>query len=64
MRGLRTVPMVARRHPFVVRLDRYMALSDADLQRLSELVEAEHTLNKRQDLVVDGYEYRDRKSVV
>ena len=58
MRRLRTVPMVPRRHPFVVRLERYLALSDDDLERLSELVEAEHTINKRQDLVVDGYEYR------
>jgi CRP-like cAMP-binding protein len=58
MLRLRTVPIVSRRHPFVVRLERYTALSDDDLERLSELVEAERILNKRQDLVVDGYEYR------
>jgi len=46
-----------RRHPFVVRLERYIALSD-DLERLWRLVEAERTVRKRRDLVVDGYEYR------
>ena len=47
-----------KRHPFVVRLDRYLALSDDDLDNLWQLVEAELTIGRRRDLVVDGYEYR------
>jgi CRP-like cAMP-binding protein len=44
-------------HPFVVRLERCIALSDEDLVSLWQLVEAE-TVARRRDLVVDGYEYR------
>ena len=47
-----------RRHPFVVRLERYISLSDDDLESLWHLVEAERTVSRRRDLVVDGYEYR------
>jgi CRP-like cAMP-binding protein len=47
-----------RRHPFVVRLERYIPLSDDDLDNLWGLVEAELTIPRRRDLVVDGYEYR------
>jgi CRP-like cAMP-binding protein len=48
----------SRRHPFLVRLARYVALSDDDLDTLWQLVEAELTVGTRRDLVVDGYEYR------
>jgi CRP-like cAMP-binding protein len=41
-----------------VRLARYIAISDDDLDALWELLEAELTVGKRRDLVVDGYEYR------
>src|SRR5215469_14877193 len=53
-----TAPAVPRWHPFVVRLERYIALGADDLESLAELIEAERIVNKRQDLVVDGYEYR------
>src|SRR5215467_3839866 len=45
-------------HPFVARLNRYLALSEADLRSLQRLIEDELTVEKRRDLVVDGYEYR------
>ena len=54
----RIVLSQARSHPFVVRLDRYFALADDDLVSLWRLLEAELVVNKRRDLVVDGYEYR------
>jgi len=47
-----------KRHPFVVRLERYIPLSEDDLDNLWGLVEAELTIPRRRDLVVDGYEYR------
>jgi CRP-like cAMP-binding protein len=45
-------------HPFIARLGHFIALSDNDLNRLWQLVEAEITVRKRRDLVIDGYEYR------
>lgn len=45
-------------HPFVMRLKRYLTLGKADLENLHRLVECELTVEKRRDLVVDGYEYR------
>ena len=45
-------------HPFVVRLNRYYPLTDADLKHLRRLVESDQVVEKRRDLVVDGYEYR------
>src|SRR5690349_21340779 len=47
-----------RRHPFVVRLERYIALSEDDLDHLWRLVEVDLTVPRRRDLVVEGYEYR------
>jgi CRP-like cAMP-binding protein len=47
-----------KRHPFVARLERYIDLSGDDLDNLWRLVEAELTIGRRRDLVVDGYEYR------
>jgi CRP-like cAMP-binding protein len=44
--------------PFVARLERYIELSPADLQALRGLIASEMTVQKRRDLVVDGYEYR------
>jgi CRP-like cAMP-binding protein len=46
------------RHPFFVRLHSYMALSGDDVDSLWQLVEAELTVDRKRDLVVDGYEYR------
>ena len=47
-----------RQHPFVVRLQRFLALSDTDLDRLWQLIEVSLSVPKRRDLVVDGFEYR------
>jgi CRP-like cAMP-binding protein len=47
-----------RRHPFVTRLERCIVLSDDDLGSLLRLIEAEVVVEKRRDVVVDGYEYR------
>jgi CRP-like cAMP-binding protein len=58
MARFRIIPGLGRGHPFVVRLSRYFALSDDDLASLWQLFEAELIVNKRRDLVVDGYEYR------
>ena len=63
---LSTVPSVAapdiaasdwNQHPFVARLTRYLTLSRDDLDSLRRLVEAELTIERRRDLVVDGYEF-------
>src|SRR5580700_5251186 len=45
-------------HPFVRRLNHYIALGASDLDSLRRLVESELLIKKRRDLVVDGYEYR------
>jgi CRP-like cAMP-binding protein len=45
-------------HPFVARLKRYITLTGADIQELGQLIEHHATVEKRRDLVVDGYEYR------
>src|SRR5215470_5396383 len=58
MHRLRIIPSQVRGHPFVVRLQRSFDLSDEDLASLWQLFEAELIVNKRRDLVVDGYEYR------
>lgn len=46
------------RHPFVVRVMQYVALSAADLKSLDAIIDGEITIRRRRDLVVDGYEYR------
>jgi CRP-like cAMP-binding protein len=46
------------RHPFVVRVMQYVALSAADLKSLDAVIDGEITIRRRRDLVVDGYEYR------
>src|SRR5262245_9633385 len=58
MPRFRALPGQARGHPFVVRLNRYFVLGDDDLASLWQLFEAELIVNKKRDLVVDGYEYR------
>ena len=45
-------------HPFVARLARVIKLSNDDLDGLWQLLEAETTVPKRRDLVIDGYEFR------
>ena len=46
------------RHPVVVRVMQYVALSAADLKSLDAIIDGEITIRRRRDLVVDGYEYR------
>ncbi len=46
------------RHPFVTRLKSYIEAAPGDLDALWRLIEADLTVKKRRDLVVDGYEYR------
>src|SRR5262245_49823448 len=58
MLRVRCISSTARGHPFVVRLNRYFVLSDDDLASLWQLFEAELIVNRRRDLVIDGYEYR------
>ena len=62
-----TVPPVAtsaiaasdwNQHPCVVRLARYLTLTRDDRDSLRELIEAEMTIEKRRDLVIEGYEFR------
>jgi CRP-like cAMP-binding protein len=45
-------------HPFVARLERYLALSAADIASLGRLIEQELTVERRRELVVDGDAYR------
>ncbi len=45
-------------HPFVARLNRYVPLAHSDLTHLRRLIENDLLVEKRRDLVVDGYEYR------
>jgi CRP-like cAMP-binding protein len=47
-----------KRHPFVTRLVRYLTLGRDDLDSLRQLIETELTIEKRRDLVIDGYEFR------
>src|SRR5262249_60710548 len=46
------------RHPCVARLSRYLTLSRDDLDSLRDIIETELMIEKRRDLVVDGYEFR------
>ncbi len=45
-------------HPFVARLNHYVPLARSDLAHLRRLIENDLLVEKRRDLVVDGYEYR------
>jgi len=45
--------------PFVTRLSRLVKLSAADLHSLDQIVKGEHLVKKRNDLIVDGDEYRN-----
>lgn len=44
--------------PFIARLRRYVDLAPGDIDDLRSLLESELSIEKRRDLVVDGYEYR------
>jgi CRP-like cAMP-binding protein len=46
------------RHPFVVRLLKYVELTPADLKSLDAIIDGELSIRRRRDLIVDGYEYR------
>ena len=59
MRGLaRAFTEDASSDCFVARLSGYTELTAIDLGSLRALIEAELTVKKRRDLVIDGYEYR------
>ncbi len=59
MHGLaRVAPTAAHDDAFVMRLSRYTDLSPSDVRALHALVETEPTVEKRRDVVVEGYEYR------
>ncbi len=46
-----------RNDPFVARLKNIVDLNAAELDSLHRVVEAEVTIKKRRDLIIDGYEY-------
>jgi CRP-like cAMP-binding protein len=46
-------------NPFITRLSRLVKLSADDLGRLDHIVQGEHLVKKRNDLIVDGDEYRN-----
>jgi CRP-like cAMP-binding protein len=54
----RAIPPGWRLHPFVTRLKSFIEMKPGDLDALWGLIEAELTVKKRRDLVLDGYEYR------
>lgn len=45
-------------HPFVARLSRFMTINSTDLECFARIIEADHVVKKRQDLVIFGHEYR------
>jgi CRP-like cAMP-binding protein len=45
-------------HPFVARLSRFMTINPTDLEAFARIIEADHVVKKRQDLVIFGHEYR------
>ena len=46
-------------HPFVARLSRLMSISSADLELFGRIIEGDHRVKKRQDLVIFGQEFRN-----
>lgn len=52
------VPEFWTRHPFAARLRGYMRLGNGELESLWRLIETDMTVEKRRDIVIDGYEYR------
>ena len=46
-----------KRHPFLVRIERYISLSDDDLTALWGLIEVDLIISKCRELVFDGYEH-------
>ena len=51
--------MFLDQNPFITRLSRLVKLSAADLDSLDQIVKGEHLVKKRNDLIVDGDEYRN-----
>jgi CRP-like cAMP-binding protein len=45
-------------HPFVARLSRFMTVNESDLDCLARLIDGDHLVKKRQDLIIFGNEYR------
>jgi CRP-like cAMP-binding protein len=49
---------VGESSPFILRLQQYASLSDADIAGLQAVVERELTIRKKRDVVLEGYETR------
>lgn len=45
-------------HPLIARLLRFMAIDAVDLEALAQIIESDHLVKKRQDLIIFGHEYR------
>lgn len=46
-------------HPFIARLSAFMTVSATDLSSLDKIIGNERSIERRKDLVVDGFEYRN-----
>ena len=47
-----------KQHPWVVRLSRYVELADGDIDAILSILEGQHQIRKRTDIVIEGYKYR------
>lgn len=58
--GCMKVELVTRlaEHPFIARLSRFMTIDASDLECLARIIESDHLVKKRQDLIIFGHEYR------
>lgn len=45
-------------HPLIARLLRFMTIDASDLECLTRIIESDHLVKKRQDLIIFGHEYR------
>lgn len=45
-------------HPLIARLSKFMTIDASDLDCLASLIETDHLVKKRQDLIIFGHEYR------
>lgn len=52
------VPATWMNHPFIRRISQFISLSDSDHDCLWRLIEGETIVEKRRDMIVDGYGYR------
>lgn len=50
--------MQLKDHPFITKLATFMKLNEGDLKSFENVIEAEKSIKKHKDMVVDGVEYR------